>query len=60
MEPHNLDYTNERAVRRHIEACMETGNHVQARTVVKELAEFNFPLASNIRATVARDYGTDL
>lgn len=60
MEPHDIDYTDERAVRRHIEACMETGNHAQASAVVKELAEFNFPLACNIRANVARDYATDL
>ena len=60
MEPHDIDYTDLRGVRRHIEACMETGNHAQARTVLKELAEFNFPLACNIRANVARDYGTDL
>lgn len=60
MEPHDIDYTDTRAVRRHIEACMETGNHAQARTVLKELAEHNYPLSLNIRASVARDYGTDL
>lgn len=60
MEIHELDFTDTRAIRRHIISCMETGNHPRARTVVRELQEFNYPAAVSIRTEVARDYGTDL
>ena len=60
QEPHDLDYTDTRGIRRHVAACMETGNHERARTVVRELAEFNYPAAVAIRTEISRDYGTDL
>ncbi len=56
----DLDYNNPVAVRRHILACMETGNHPQARSVLTEFQEFDYPTAASIRAEVANVYGTDL
>lgn len=59
-EPHDLDYTDTRAIRQHISVCMETGNHERARTVLRELKEFNYPASVAIRTEISRDYGTDL
>jgi len=41
-------------------ACMETGNHNQARTILTELRSRNEVLADSIRSDVLADYGVGM
>lgn len=47
-------------VRRRIEACMETGNFDQARTVLVEYADVWPKEAAAVRADLVPIYGTNL
>lgn len=45
-------------VRRHVMACMETGNHACARTAMVEYAALDAPRAEVLRVDVVAAYGT--
>ncbi len=45
-------------VRRHVMACMETGNHANARTALVEYAALDAARAEALRVDVVASYGT--
>lgn len=47
-------------LRHKVLAAMETGNEQIARTVIRELREYDFAEANKLRADVVRAYGTDI
>lgn len=49
-----------REIQRRVFACMETGNHGQARTVLRELNEVDPELAKAIQSDVVAAYGINL
>lgn len=49
-----------RELRRKVMAAMETGQEQIARTVIRELREYNFEAANRLRAEVVRAYNTDI
>lgn len=47
-------------LRRRVFAAMETGNEGVARTVIRELREYDLEASNKLRADVVRAYGTDI
>lgn len=47
-------------LRRTVMAAMETGQQGKARTVIRELAEFDLQASRTLRAEVISAYGVDL
>lgn len=48
------------ACRRGAMAAMETGQHERARTIVRELAEFDIEASRTLRADIVKSYGIDI
>lgn len=48
------------ACRRGALAAMETGQHERARTIVRELAEFDIHASRALRADIVKTYGIDI
>lgn len=47
-------------LRRKVMAAMETGQHSMARTVIRELAEYDLQASRTLRAEVVGAYGVDI
>lgn len=50
----------QRDVQRSMMAHMETGNHESARTLYRELVEYDYAYATRLRADVLDSYGIEL
>ena len=52
--------SDDNAMRDRVTACMETGNHGQARTLLNEVHDVNPTLADSIHMDVLAEYGMAL
>jgi outer membrane protein assembly factor BamD (BamD/ComL family) len=61
MSIHQIDeHKDHKEIQRHVYACMETGNHGLARTVLDEYNETHPAQCEALRLQLSRDYGTGL
>lgn len=51
------EQSEELAARDRVYAAMETGNHAQARTLLREMREINEGLYESVRMDVLHEYG---